>query len=193
MAEGAGLGDSDALRLRVRDLLDDEEAPARAERGAGRPLEFVRAQGARAYDLVGTTSPTLVLVSAHFLDVLRAAGFTGWTTFPVKVTLDDGSSLEGYEGLAISGRCGPIDDSLSELVTLPPAVPGGPEQRALRGLCFRPETWDGSDLFTPSEGYTAAFVTTRVKDEVERAGITNVEFKRLSEIERMWRADGSLL
>jgi hypothetical protein len=32
-----------------------------------------------------------------------------------------------------------------------------------------------------------------VKEAIEQTGITNVDFRRLSEIERTWRADGSLI
>jgi hypothetical protein len=108
------------------------------------------------------------------------------------VVLKDGSELPGYHGLAVTGRCGPIDDSLSDEVVLPPPVPRGRARRALRGICFDSATWDGSDVFTP-EGYTASFVVERVKTAVEAAGITNVEFARLSETNRIWRANGSLV
>jgi hypothetical protein len=123
--------------------------------------------------------------------VLEGEGFTGWTTFPVRVD-DRGTQRRDYEGLAVVGRCGAIDDSLSEEILLPPPVAGGRSARALRGLCFPPDSWDGTDVFT-AEGRTDVFVVERVKAALELTGITNVGFDRLSEIERTWKADGSLL
>lgn len=104
--------------------------------------------------------------------------------------LDEGSELDGYHGFAVIGRAGPIDDSLSEEVVLPPPAPQGRARRALRGACFPPESWDGSDVFACGES-SAITVTEAVKEALEEAQISNVAFKRLSEIERTWRADGS--
>jgi hypothetical protein len=163
-----------ALRVSSRELLHDEAKLTRAEERPSAPMEFIRAEGRRPYDLIGTTYASLKLVS------------TGWTTFPVTVLLEDGSELEDYEGLAVTGRCGSIDDSLSEEILLPPPVPGGQAGYGLRGLCFQPESWDGSDVFT-AEGYAGIFVVERVKDALEQAHVTNVDLRRLSEIERRWR------
>jgi hypothetical protein len=142
--------------------------------------------------LIGTTYGLPVLVSERFLDVLREHGFTGWTTFPVRVFLHDGSELKGYSGFAVTGRAGPIDDSLSEEVILPPLVPSGRARPGLRGACFAPESWDGSDFFACGDS-SAITVTETVRQALEAARLSNVAFKRLSEIERIWRADGSII
>lgn len=71
-------------------------------------------------------------------------------------------------------------------------MPGGRSRRGLRGICFAPESWDGSDIFTP-DGTASSFVVGRVKHVLEDAAVTNVAFQRLSEIERIWRSDGSLV
>lgn len=125
-------------------------------------------------------------------DFSLARGECRPTTFPVRVALDGSRELQGYRGLAVTGRCGAIDDSLSAEILLPPPVPGGRAGRALRGLCFPPASWDGSDVFT-AEDYAGAFVVNRVKEALEAARVTNVEFSRLSTLERTWRADGSPL
>jgi hypothetical protein len=101
--------------------------------------------------------------------------------------------LNGYSGIAVTGRCGPIDDRLSEEVTLGPPAPHGRARRGLRGLCFPPDSWDGNDFFTSEAGGAWIFVVQRVKDALEKAQLRNVEFQRLSEIERIWRADGGLI
>jgi hypothetical protein len=182
-----------ALRADPPDSLTLDEAAA-LHQGRLRPespIEFVQHEGREPMDLLGTTIG-LTLISDAFHDVLSDASFSGWTTFPVRVVLDDGSELRGYHGLAITGRCGQIDDSLCEEVVLPPPVPGGRARRGIRGLCFRPESWDGSDLFAPPDS-SYLWVGDTVRVAVERAGMTNVRFQRLSEIERIWRADGSLI
>lgn len=188
---GASLGARGSpLRVATRELIHNDFALARGEDRPSVPIEFVRAEGAMLHDLLGTTYASLVLVSARFRAVLEEEGFTGWTTFPVKV-VDPDAQLGGYGGLAVIGRCGAIDDSLSEEILLPPPVAGGRSARALRGLCFPPGSWDGTDVFT-AEGRADVIVVERVKEALERAGITNIEFDRLSEIERTWRSDGSL-
>lgn len=183
--EGLGAG-GNALRVTTPELLDNDAELAWGEEHPSAPIEFVRDEGRRPRDLIGTTYATLVLVSDRLLSLLEEHGFTGWATFPARVLLDDGDELKGYHGFAVTGRCGPIDDSLSEEITIPSPVPGGRAGSGLRGLCFPPETWDGSDVFT-AEGYTGIFVVERVKEALEQAQITNVDLRRLSEIERRWR------
>jgi uncharacterized protein DUF1629 len=194
LSEGATLGGrSSGLRVTPRGPLDNAFALVLGEERPAEPIEFVRSQGRIPYDLIGTTWAVVDLVSAKFRGVLEEHGFTGWTTFPVRIIVDDDQeALHGYEGLAVTGRCGALDDSLSERVTLPPPVVGGREAAGLRGLCFPPDSWDGSDVFT-HEGRAGVCVVERVKDALEHAGVTNVKFSRLSEIERTWKADGSLL
>lgn len=188
--EGLGLTHR-ALRVRPRVPINCVEL-ARGEEQATAPIEFEADQGREPCDLIGTTSGTLVLVSQRLVELLRNQGFNGWGTFPVRVGLGNNQSLDGYYGFAVTGRCGPIDDSLSEEVTLPPPVPGGRSSLGLRGLCFAPETWDGSDIFT-ADGYSGIFVVQRVKEALEGGGVTNVALQRLSEIDRDWRSDGSLV
>jgi len=193
LGEGATLGPrGSGLRLKTVERVDNVFALVLGEDRPAEPLELVRAEGRVPYDLIGTTYASLCLVSAKFQGVLKEHGFTGWTTFPVRIIDDDDGALRGYEGLAVTGRCGAIDDSLSERITLPPPVVGGCEAAALRGLCAPPDSWDGSDVFT-AEGRADVFVVERVRDALEQAGVTNVKFSRLSEIERMWKADGTLL
>jgi hypothetical protein len=195
LSEGReGLGPTDrGLRVRSREPLQNDIAVAGAEHVPEEPIDFVRDEGSDAYDVIGTTYASLLLVSGRFRDVLRGHGFTGWTTFAVRVFIDGGGALDGYSGIAITGRCWSIDDRLSEEVTLPPRVPHGRARRGLRGLCFPPDSWDGSDFFTSDAGGAWIFVVQRVKDTLEKAQLRNVKFQRLSEIERSWRADGSLI
>jgi hypothetical protein len=181
-----------ALRVRSRELQHRAFELARAEFRPEGPIDYVRDEGHTPHDLIGTTDAAVTLVSSRLLAILDERKFSGWTTFRVQIFLDDGSTLGEYAGLAVTGRSGPIDDRFSKDVIQPPPVPGGQSGRALRGLCFEPESWDGHDIFTP-EGYAGSFVVEAVKDALEEAAVSNVEFRRLSEIERIWRADGSVI
>jgi len=145
------------------------------------PIVFRRDSGSRAYDYVTTTYAILQLVSQRFIDVLREGGFTGWSTYPVEVYGKHGELIPGYHGLAITGRCGPIDDSMSELIWCEPVQPGKTKHyQRLLGLYFDPESWDGSDLFCP-EGTARVIVRDVVKDALEAVKITNVDFTSITE------------
>jgi hypothetical protein len=122
----------------------------------------------------------LHLVSDRFVGVLE--GFSGWQTYPVEIYTERGKAVQGYHGLAITGRCGPIDDELSPVMVLPPAVPHGEAMPHRIGIRFWPETWDGSDLFIP-EGRGWVLVTQEVHDALSAAKITGIELDRITEIE----------
>ena len=181
-----------AVRVRSRTSLD-QFALLRAEYIPSEPVTFEWDSGDQPLDVIGTTHASLILVSMRFVDVLRQHSFTGWTTWPALIQWPDGGDLGGYRGIAVLGRCGPIDDSLSDEVVLPPPVAGGRARRALRGLCFAPDSWDGSHIFTCDSGGGAIFVTEAVREAVARAHLTNVSVMKLADIERTWRADGSLI
>ena len=52
-----------------------------------------------------------------------------------------------------------------------------------KGLLFEPESWDGSDLFTPAENVGYVFMVEAVKKAFERAKIRNVAFTPLDQYE----------
>lgn len=179
------IGKRTALHVRPLDDIPDDVAlfgggvkPQRALR-----FDFMKgASGSTVNDFISTSLPPLVLVSNRVVEVLGA--FTGWTTYPVEVYGKRGESIPGYHGLAVTGRCGPIDDSQSRLVIEPPPVPQGRPRKKWVGLYFDPKTWDGSDLFLPESG-GGTFVTEGVRTAMESAHISNVRFTRLTEAENM--------
>lgn len=65
---------------------------------------------------------------------------------------------------------------------LPPLVPGGEAVAGTRGWCFEPETWDGSDVFTP-EGSAAFCVTEPVANVLRGSNLTGLRLERTSDIE----------
>ena len=181
-----------AMRVRTVDGLERPEALTRAEAMPQVPVRFEHSSGKRPLDLMGTTWAVVDLVSDRFVAALENRGLTGWTTYPVAVSDADGRPLSGYHGLAVTGRCGPIDDALSPRVILPPPVPEGRTAEGRRGLLFELGSWDGTDVFCSPRRATI-FVSNRVVDALTADAITNVEFRRTTDIERTWNADGSLL
>ncbi|MFQ5423999.1 MAG: hypothetical protein ACE5F9_08465 [Phycisphaerae bacterium] len=181
------IGKRTALHVRPRNDEDIEDVSAlyRARVRPDKPLvfEFFKgASGSTAHDFVSTGFAALLLVSNRVVKVL--AGFTGWTTYPVEVYGKNGELIAGYHGLAVTGRCGPIDDARSRPAIQPPAVPAGRPRPIWIGLYFDPATWDGSDIFLP-QGNEGTFVTRPVKMSLEEAKATNVYFRPLTEMENM--------
>lgn len=180
----------DAIRVAPRDngeFLNDI-AVTRAETMPGAAIKFKVSEGTKQFDLVGTTLAIPLIVSDHLIEVLRKNDFTGWSTYPIEIVCDDDIRIEGFCGLAISGRCGPIDDSLSQEVLIEPPVPEGNVCRGLRGICFEPNTWDGSDFFM-APNYHGKFVTHEVKNALTREAIQNALLEQASSIERLWPAN----
>ena len=141
---------------------------------------FKGASGSTAHDFVSTSLTSLKLMSDHVVEVLRP--FSGWAAYSVEVYDKHGDMIPGYHGLAVTGRCGRVDDSRSQARICPPPVAQGQPRRRWFGVYFDPATWDGSDIFLP-EGTSHTFVTEAVKEALEQAKITNVCFTRLTEAE----------
>jgi hypothetical protein len=166
-----------ARKLRVPDEL------TRRERTPRKPVRFERDEGSRPLDLVGTTFGPLTIVSRRVIDVLERERFAGWATYPVELDTA-GIDADAYHGLAVHGRCGNIDNSLTPKRLLPPPVPEGEAVPGRRGLLFEHGSWDGSDLFCPSEGATI-FVTREVRDALVAAKVKNLDFQCVTEVERI--------
>jgi len=158
----------------------DPLALTRAEVEPEEPVRFHHNEGSRIKDHIGTTWATLHLVSDRFISVLDA--FSGWRMYPVDVYAKDGDLIRGYHGLAVTGRSGEIDDDLSPVMVLPPHTPGGEAMPHRIGVRFWPETWDGSDVFSP-EGTGFVLVTQEVRDALTAATITGIELHRITEVE----------
>lgn len=172
-----------ALHVNPRDDIADPYALMRAEALPSEPVVFEYSCGGKPRDIIGTGHAVLELFSDRAIGILRNEGFTGWTTYPVEVYGKKDERVEGYHGFAVTGRCGPIDNSLSRQIVVPPPVPEGQPVPGWQGLYFDSETWDGSDVFTqPSGGWI--FVVECVKKALNRAKIKNLYFERLSEVVR---------
>ena len=119
-----------------------------------------------------------VLISGHVIGALRQGSFTGWTTYPVELYDKKGVRIPDYHGLAVTGRCGPIDRSRSRKVRRRPFVPGAVPPDFWVGLFFKDDRWDGADIFL-SEGTGYIIVAERLKNALESLRIPNIKFERL--------------
>jgi hypothetical protein len=160
---------------------DDCYRVLRAEKTPPGPVEVRYAMGrSQPSDFIFTTSAHPKIISDRVLGILKGEGFTGWRTYPVHLYDKGGARIPGYHGLAIHGRCGPIDESKS--VKLPKIYPARVSSEWY-GLFFDPATWDGSDLFMTSSEMAFVFAVDAVKRALEKAKVTNVAFEATDQIE----------
>lgn len=143
----------------------------------------VRRQG-KFPDLLFTNNIPFKLLSDPAVQALRAAGLTGWTTFPVRLEGPGFLLAPRYSGLAITGRCGPLDNSRSRSVQRRAAVGEGSIAVYL-GMYFDPASWSGDDFFVPEGRNAYSFVTERVVELFRNAGLTGASFTPLEEVERL--------
>jgi hypothetical protein len=109
-------------------------------------------------EVVWTTHAVPIIIADSVVQLLRTHGFTGWSLYPTSVRDKQGQPVPGHSGLAVTGRCGNLDQSMSPKV--PRIFPGGIFP-VWKGLLFDPESWDGSDFFMPAQRF--GFVVEEVK------------------------------
>jgi hypothetical protein len=157
---------------------------SRGEEDVRRPI-LVRWDmgGAVPMDVVWTTSVHPLIVSSRLVDLLEENRITGWSRYPVTVLDREGDEADTYYGLVVTGRCGVIDLTRSEIELR--QMPGGffPE---FRGHYFDPESWDGSDFCVPfhdrkDSASTQRIVTERVIQLLKRHRVRNIRAVRLTE------------
>ncbi len=174
---------SGELVVNAVDFPVDMDLPlARGDFQPAKPVRFGYHMGRRRTDFLRCGLPVISLASDRFIDILKAGGFSGWRTFPVTILGKDKQEISGYSGLAITGRCGPLDNPRCERKTRPAKWPAVRAVPAWYGLYFDLSTWDGSDLFMP-EGTGFIFVTEPAKSALEKAKITNKHLTRHTEDE----------
>ena len=164
--------------------IDDARALTRGELCVSTPVHLRWAMGRRTpSDVIFTRLFGGIIVHERVVRLLEEHRFTGWTTYPVEVCGQDGQHIPGYHGLAITGRCGPIDRdrSVVKLKQFPAKM-----ARVWVGLYFDPATWDGSDMFMPAD-FDCVFVAEQVWKAFRRARVKNVQFTRLDQVERLFR------
>jgi hypothetical protein len=168
-----------AVELKPKEkLIDIFRALVRNEHSVQHPIIFNRKKGSKFCDLLETGYPGLYVISERFKQLLQKEEIRGWSTYPVEI---DGNS-ESYHGLAVSGRCGPLDNSKCERVTK--QRDNGVAYQTWLGFYFDVDTWDKSDIFVP-DGTIFKVVTEKFRSLVISNKLTNVSFDRLTEVERI--------
>lgn len=175
-------GASRAFRADLALSTDEAFAVTRHELRWNEPVIANWMMGAKSpVDVIWTGYAAPLLVSERVVDLLGSLGALGWSTYEVKVLGKGGESISGYRGLAVHGRCGPVENSKS--IEIPRRYPAGIFP-VWKGLYFDPGTWDGSHLFMPAGRAGWIFAVDEVKQAFERAKVKNIALRRLSDVER---------
>jgi hypothetical protein len=179
-------GKRGAIEVQVPDGVCGEDA---CELGLGgqpehKPFPFLQASGWKLYDIVSSRSLLPFLLSPRAQEVLAGEGLRGIAFQEAEIKLKGGDRVGDYAALAVNGRAGALDTSLSERITIPPQAAGGIAMDGIRGLYFGLDKWDRSDVFSPQGAYTV-IVTEAVREVVTTAGLTNFEFLPVVEYEQL--------
>ena len=178
-----GAGGRQAFRGRM-EVETDTFGLVRAEVCPAHPIPVEWAMGsARPGGVIWTTHVAPIIIADSVVQLLRSHGFTGWSLYPVSVRDKQKQQAPGYSGLAVTGRCGNLEQSMS--VEVPRIYPAGVFP-VWKGLLFDPASWDGSDFFMPAQRFGFVFVVEEVKKALERAKVRNVRFTPLDQFERSW-------
>jgi hypothetical protein len=181
---------SESVYIGKMELPDDSDSRVPVEfgllRGEWKPTKpiVVKRHMGRALpsDAIWTSHAVPLILGEKAWHVLERGGFSGWSSYAVRVFDKDGAQIEGYKGLVVTGRCGPIDNSRSVLVDK--QMPGGVFP-VYKGVYFAEDSWDGTDIFCPSNVCGLIFVSRPVRDAFTRAKIRNLNFKPLSQFEQI--------
>ncbi|MCL2435394.1 MAG: hypothetical protein FWD09_04560 [Lentimicrobiaceae bacterium] len=147
------------------------------------PVICKQESGKKLQDILDTGWAALYLISDKMKAVLEENNLTGWKTFAVKVLTKKGEEIPGYHGLSITGRCGEIDYSKSEIIKKQ-LVSNGPFGKFYKGKHVGLDKWDGSDFFLPEKNL-GTIITSRTADVLKKSKLTNIRMENLAEIEIM--------
>lgn len=145
------------------------------------PLIFKHKYGTKLRDILDTGWVSIYLISNRLRSFLIDNKFKGWETFQIDLRARDNSKIEGYFGLAITGKCGSVDYTKSEILEKQ-LVQGAPKLRNYLGLHIGLEKWDGSDIFTPDK-HLGIIVTNELREKIEKGKFTNIHFVNLVDVE----------
>ena len=170
-----------AFRGKVDDVALYEEMEM-AKLGRGRPSQVPlirQSMGRKLCDFIWVS--LVPIIHQRVVDLLTLGGVTGWATYLVQVFDRQGVPAPGYHGLSITGRCESIFVDRARAEVVYEDLPGGRFPH-YKGLSITTDSWDGSDIFTAADGKTGfVIVTTKVRDLLASASVTNVVLRPISE------------
>ena len=135
-------------------------------------------------DLIQGSDPAYHLLSSATVATISSLELSGTKLYPVEIDPEGISgSVSGYQGMAVIGRCGPIQQHRARDGSRVTAI--GKTVPAKLGVYFERSTWDGSDFFMPSDSYGFVIATLRARDAIEKANLTNFRFMRTADF--VWR------
>ena len=108
------------------------------------------------------------LMSPRAVAVLKGINATGWTTRPVLAS-PEVSMVREYRALVVTGRGGEVTPCARHPELAPEA-----ENSIIRGWCFDPNEWDGSDLWLQRSGAMLLIVSARVAAAFRKAKVSGV-------------------
>ncbi|TPN89201.1 hypothetical protein [Aquimarina algicola] len=141
--------------------------------------------GKKLYDIVWTTNAFPLIVSERVIRIFEKNSVTGWETYDVNVlTKKDELINEKFFGLIITGRCGYRSYANSSIIMDKIGITMEPH---VKGLYFKDNFWDGSDLFmcNPNENGQSnmyRFCTERVAKLLNKEKVKNIAFDKVSDI-----------
>lgn len=145
------------------------------------PVVYDYHSGSKYTDLIDIGYPSCYLISDRFKAVLIDNNISGYKIFPVEIYKNRGKDqIQGYNGLSIVGRCGPIDYMHGKVIDKQ-MCPTCPVFQVYKGLHFDINTWDGSDFFSMGRG--GIFVTEKLMHLVMSEKLTNVKFTNIIDME----------
>lgn len=174
-----GHGDQAFLSPQFRGRQDiNGFAIARGEAELPEDVTFAGRKAGFRGDIIATGFASLYLISSRLAEGLKVEGMSGWRSAPVR--FEGGSPVDGaFHTLSVVGRCGPIRHELSEVSE---HRDGRNVRRYWRGAYFDPETWDGSDMFTPIDRGTL-FVVSKVREFLRRHDLHGIRLVPLDSVE----------
>lgn len=154
------------------------------------PIVFKHRFGEKMEDLLDTGWPNLYLISDKLKSVLVENHITGWKTFEVSVLDKKGVEIEGYHGLSVTGRSGPIDYGKSEIIHKQHAQ-NAPISIYYKGVSFDIQKWDHSDIFLHGKSF-GIIVTDKVAELMIKHNLKNIDLINISEYEEVCEKSGFL-
>jgi len=145
------------------------------------PIIFEQDHGTKLHDILNTGYVSLFLISEKMRDILEENNLTGWKTFPITLLDKQKKEILGYYGFSITGRCGPIDYSKSQIMQKR-FIENGPLWNFYKGLHIDLDKWDGCDFFLP-EGNFGIKITAKTADILKKNKISNVFLENLVDVE----------
>ncbi len=145
------------------------------------PLTFRHQKQHKSLDILDTGTGSFYLISDKMKCLLEENKLTGWKTFSIKLLDKKNIEIQGYHGLSVLGRCGPINFNNSEIVYRE-VLSYRPPWKFYKGYQFDLDQWDNSDFFIP-KGRLRTIITEKAANILINNKINNLFLINLLDVE----------